>query len=721
MIKHTITLAVLLALGLGKVRGADMDALRAKAAKGDAESMVELAEAHYWGRGAALDWKQSLAWAEKGAAAEHPVATYRMGVQYLLGHGVEEDISQGQQLINLSGNGLEKRAKDGDHLAQFYLAIMYSIGIGRMDNRATSRQWMTLAAEGGQVEAQYYMGRIHAMGLGVERDLVEAKRWWLMSARRGHVPTWHNLGLVLLRSANESERAEGLKWLKQAVAKKLDRAEFFMGEVALRGISMPKDEAGAFKFFEQSAHQGYVRGQFLAGQALAKGIGVKIDIVAASAWLTLAARAGDRRAEISKKNLGITLTSGQLLEARLRSGKFQPRPSPATRKSRAGLMSADATFLITLGIEELKKRSEAGEQIAKVRLAEMYLNGRIYAGQVVLRRNIKECLRLNKELANAGHVDGQWNLALFYLKGVVEQKKDGTRTDLMKKDSAEAAKWLQKAAAQDYTSAMVVLGGLYEKGRGVPLDYKKAMDWFEKAAAQGDAPACHALALAHLYGRGKAVPVDKAKAIQWLRRGSDKGDPQSQYSLGGVLLAGEGVKKDAAAARKWFLRAAWQNEPRAQLQLGRMLRDGLGGPKDLARAAMWINLAVNNRMVDARADFKNLRDQLKQDEKIRAMEMVRKFSPRLEIREVLNAAGDLAQTKAAAQKGNKEAQYQLGLRHLNGTGVKRDRVQSCKWFKLAALQDYAPALKEYDELSLKMTNEEIVAADKAVDKFLAQP
>lgn len=721
MIKHAITLAVLLALGLGKAHGADLDALRAKAAKGEAKAMVELAEAHYWGRGAELDWKQSLVWAEKGAAAEHPVATYRMGVQYLLGHGVGEDIAQGQQLINLSADGLEKRAKDGDHSAQFYLALMYHIGIGRMDNSVTSRQWMTLAAEGGQVEAQYYMGRIHAMGVGVERDPVAAKRWWLMSAERGHVPTWYNLGLVLLRSGNQAEHPEGLKWLKQAVAKKLDRAEFFMGEIALRGVSMPKDEEAAFKFFEQSAHQGYVRGQFLTGQALAKGVGVKVDPVAASVWLTLAARAGDRQAAISKKNLGNTLTSGQLLEARLRSGKFQVRPSQATRKSRAGLMSADPTFLITLGIEELKKRSAAGEQIAKVRLADLYLNGRTFAGQVVLRRNIVECLRLTKQLAKAGHIDGQWNLALFYLKGVFQRREDGTLEDILKKDSVEGGKWMHKAAAQDYTNAMVALGGLYEQGQGVPLDYKKAMEWFEKAAAQGDAPACHAIALAHLNGRGKVVPVDKPKAIQWLKRGADKGDPQSQYALGGVLLTGEGIKKDVAAARKWFLRAAWQNEPRAQLQLGRMLRDGLGGTKDLVRSAMWINLAVNNRVLDAMSDFNNLRDQLKREEKIRAMEMVRKFSPRIEIREVLNAAGDLTETKAAAEKGNKEAQYQLGLRHLNGTGVKRDQVQACKWLKLAALQNHALALKEYDELSLKMTNKEINAADKAVDKFLDKP
>ena len=102
------------------------------------------------------------------------------------------------------------------------------------------------------------------------------------------------------------------------------------------------------------------------------------------------------------------------------------------------------------------------------------------------------------------------------------------------------------------------------------------------------------------------------------------------------------------------------------------------------------------------------------------MELVRKYVPRLEQREVTNAVNDLAKTDSEAKKGDKEAQYQLGLRYLNGTGVKRDRVQACKWLKLAAQQGHALALKEYEELSLKMTNKEIIEADEAVAKFLAK-
>jgi uncharacterized protein len=48
---------------------------------------------------------------------------------------------------------------------------------------------------------------------------------------------------------------------------------------------------------------------------------------------------------------------------------------------------------------------------------------------------------------------------------------------------AEALKWYSKSAEQGNSEAQNGLGGLYEKGRGVPQDYVKAYMWFELAVA----------------------------------------------------------------------------------------------------------------------------------------------------------------------------------------------------------------------------------------------
>ncbi len=51
----------------------------------------------------------------------------------------------------------------------------------------------------------------------------------------------------------------------------------------------------------------------------------------------------------------------------------------------------------------------------------------------------------------------------------------------------------------------------------------------------------------------------------------------------------------------------------------------------------------------------------------------------------------MAASRAAAEKGDAEAQYKLGERYLTGTGVKRDPQEALKWYQKAAEQGYAPA------------------------------
>jgi TPR repeat protein len=60
-------------------------------------------------------------------------------------------------------------------------------------------------------------------------------------------------------------------------------------------------------------------------------------------------------------------------------------------------------------------------------------------------------------------------------------------------DHAKAREWYEKAAAKGDASAMFNLGVLYDNGFGVAKDYAKAREWYEKAAARG-----HARARAHL-------------------------------------------------------------------------------------------------------------------------------------------------------------------------------------------------------------------------------
>ena len=93
------------------------------------------------------------------------------------------------------------------------------------------------------------------------------------------------------------------------------------------------------------------------------------------------------------------------------------------------------------------------------------------------------------------------------------------------------------------------LGLLYEKGKGVNQDYRKAIHWWLLAAEQGYAKAQYNLGL--LYKKGKGVNQDYKKAIHWWLLAAEQGYTKAQYNLGLMYALGRGVIKDYIEADKW--------------------------------------------------------------------------------------------------------------------------------------------------------------------------
>jgi len=74
-----------------------------------------------------------------------------------------------------------------------------------------------------------------------------------------------------------------------------------------------------------------------------------------------------------------------------------------------------------------------------------------------------------------------------------------------------ARQWYEKAAAQGDARAQYSLGVLYARGYGVPQAYAKAREWYEKASAQSYASGQNNLG--YLYADGKGVPKDEK--MEW--------------------------------------------------------------------------------------------------------------------------------------------------------------------------------------------------------------
>ena len=75
------------------------------------------------------------------------------------------------------------------------------------------------------------------------------------------------------------------------------------------------------------------------------------------------------------------------------------------------------------------------------------------------------------------------------------------------RDYTPARNWYQRAAAAGNAKAMYNLGVLYENGQGVAQDYGKAREWYQMAADLGDTDAKQALSR---LGQGAISPPESS-------------------------------------------------------------------------------------------------------------------------------------------------------------------------------------------------------------------
>jgi hypothetical protein len=107
---------------------------------------------------------------------------------------------------------------------------------------------------------------------------------------------------------------------------------------------------------------------------------------------------------------------------------------------------------------------------------------------------------------------------------------------------------LNRANAGD-SSAQYEMALRYADGEGVPQNYRDAMAWFAKAAANGNDKAQLKLGLGYIKGIG--VPPDERKAVVWFKRAANHGDIRAQIALSDLYLSGRGVPRDYVRAYTW--------------------------------------------------------------------------------------------------------------------------------------------------------------------------
>lgn len=155
--------------------------------------------------------------------------------------------------------------------------------------------------------------------------------------------------------------------------------------------------------------------------------------------------------------------------------------------------------------------------------------------------------------------------------------------------------WVRERAAQDAAVAELVLGYLYEQGRGMPRDYGKAAENYQAAALHDNHSAENNLAF--LYQHGLGVAKDLHHAFELYLASAQQNDAYAQCNLGSMYYAGSGVTRDYGEAARWFRSAAQSGDPLAQHDLAVFYAEGIGVPVDYKQAAHWEELSARQGYV----------------------------------------------------------------------------------------------------------------------------
>ncbi|CAK9786784.1 HCP-like protein [Cutaneotrichosporon oleaginosum] len=210
-----------------------------------------------------------------------------------------------------------------------------------------------------------------------------------------------------------------------------------------------------------------------------------------------------------------------------------------------------------------RKAAALGDTAAMYKLALILLNGLM--GHP---RNPREALVWLRRAAAQADEDNPH--ALHELALLHERPNNGSG-GVIPHDPIAAREYLTQAAQLGYAPAQFKLGSCHEFGTlGFPIDPRRSIAWYTRAAERGDAEAELALSGWYLTGSEGVLKQSDTEAYLWGRKAANKGLAKAEYAVGYYTEIGIGVKQDMELAKRWYMRAASQGNKRAMQRLAEL-------------------------------------------------------------------------------------------------------------------------------------------------------
>lgn len=500
--------------------------------------------------------------------------------------------------VRICRAAIEEDAKDWPLYAYLARALV-------KDNRPNEAFELIFPLRGRNVpEIDGYLGAMFEFGSGVPSDLGKAALLYESAAAHNHAGAQHNLGLLSLRTANDTgARLKARAWLRKAAEQNYVEAQVSLGEALRDATDSGQSKAEAVQWFRRAAIQGNAQAQSDLARALQNAEGVVRDKNTAFALYSEAARKNDIAAQ---KALGDIYASGGVVEknaqtamywrlraalqddaeAQIRVGYEYEHFSDIPQRNEIaaywyrkaaelGVPEAQANLGILLkagrGVKQDFRKAASWFRMAAVQnyaTAQAQL-GYLYESGQGVKQNAKIALYWYELAVDSGDPNALWVLGSVYSDGKI-----------VKKDEYEAVRLWRLAAAKQNSNALNSLGQAYRHGLGVFQDNKVALDYFLKASELGNLAAYYNLGMSYLEGRDPRK--GDAEAFKLFSKSAEAGDPDSQVALGWLYSEGRGVRPNIGQAMYWYRRSLELKSQSAAAEISSLYRSGKlrGSPED---------------------------------------------------------------------------------------------------------------------------------------------
>lgn len=255
---------------------------------------------------------------------------------------------------------------------------------------------------------------------------------------------------------------------------------------------------------------------------------------------------------------------------------------------------------------------------------------------------------------------------------------------------------LRYEALRGASSSVLAVAGMYDRGDGVPMNTKKAAEWYLWAARVGNKRAMANVAYA--YGVGRGVERNEEAALKWLQEVNPGRSRITLVEIGWALATGSEGSADMPAALRFFEKAA-QISPNVAYQVAMDLERGTKGVQDREAAGRLIKVAAERgdsaaatHLANMLAGSDKLEDQSQavqwytlaaQDKENAAagqgLSRLLALRPKSELIPAI-----IAGLQKAADAGNREALIGLAQAYTEGTGVDASPERAASLLQQAA-------------------------------------